>query len=698
MEGVRTSALDLLRRSVDDPAATFRDGQLEAITDLVEHRRRLLLVQRTGWGKSAVYFISARLLRDRGSGPTLLISPLLALMRNQLLAAERLGVRAATINSTNRSEEVAVKADLLAGNVDVLLISPERLANERFVNGILLPISERIGMLVVDEAHCISDHGHDFRPDYRRILSILKRLPPNLPVLATTATANDRVIHDLQAQLGRLEVRRGPLARSSLMLDALHLPDQAARLAWLAHYVPRLPGSGIIYTLTTRDAERVAQWLRSNGVEARAYHASITGEEEKDANSVRIALEKDLLAGELKALVATSALGMGFDKPDLGFVIHFQAPRSLIDYYQQAGRAGRAISKAYGVLLSGAEDEEIHRYFQDNAFPSEEDVQRILGLLEAGDGLSPYRIEQAINLRHGRIEHALKFLNLEDPAPVLHEDGVWKRTAVPFTLDEDRIQRITRQRRDEWARVLSYVGHDGCLMARLLEALDDPAPAPCGHCANCLGRHFRKERPATEIDKATSFLQHAEVELVCPVRTPPETLAELTEKGWILPQYRANVGRVLSRWGDAGWGHLVMEQKHKGHFSDELVEALLEMIRDRWKPDPSPQWVTCVPSLRHPELVPRLAQRLAVRLGLPFRDAVRKTRANEPQKSMQNRHHQCANLDGVFVMDTPLLEGPVLLVDDVADSGWTFAVVAAQLRQAGSGPVHPVALASTRHT
>jgi ATP-dependent DNA helicase RecQ len=697
MSTIQDEALQLLRKSLGDPAAKFREGQLEAIVTLVRDRQRLLVVQRTGWGKSSVYFIGAKLLREKGAGPTLIISPLLSLMRNQLLAAERMGITAVTINSANKEEHAAVIASVLANEVDAILISPERLANQRFVDEVLLPIAARIGMLVVDEAHCISDWGHDFRPDYRRIVSILKRLPGNLPVLGTTATANERVIKDLQVQLGDITIERGSLVRTSLGLDALRLPDQATRLAWLAHYLPKLPGSGIIYTLTTKDAERVAQWLQQCGIEAEAYHAGIAGTDDADTNTRRAQLEDALLNGPLKALVATTALGMGFDKPDLGFVIHYQAPSSIITYYQQVGRAGRAIDKAYGILLAGDEDEEIHAYFQENAFPAASTVARILALLEKTDARAQWQIEQVINLRYGQIERALRFLALEQPAPVIQEGHNWKRTAVPFTLDTERIERLTTQRRGEWEQVHRYLDHKGCLMNFLQAALDDAVLTSCGRCSNCLQKHFRTDLEASATAKAALFLKHADHELKCPNRVPPGTLTTLSEKGKLLPHLRPELGRVLCRWGDAGWGKSVAAQKHADRFEDDLVDAMAEMITQRWQPEPAPTWVTCVPSLNHPQLVPAFAERLAARLGIPFKQVVTKARPNEPQKLMQNKHHQCSNLDGAFVINMPLPEGPVLLVDDAVDSGWTFAIIAAQLRQAGSNLVYPVALASTSH-
>jgi ATP-dependent DNA helicase RecQ len=339
----RRYALALLRRALGDPSANFRDGQWEAIEALVNRRERLLVVQRTGWGKSSVYFIATRILRDRKLGPTLIVSPLLALMRNQIEAADRLNIRALTINSTNRKKWPELQRAIRADEADALLISPERLANDEFVQEVLLPVAQRIGLLVVDEAHCISDWGHDFRPDYRRLVSILQRMPPNMRILGTTATANNRVIGDIRAQLGDLGIQRGSLMRDTLALQTIRLPDQSARLAWLAEHLPSLPGTGIIYALTKRDAEQVAGWLSDKGILAHAYYSGATSEGFDDSNAYRQHLEDLLLRNQIKALVATTALGMGYDKPDLGYVVHYQAPGSIVAYYQQVGRAGRAI-------------------------------------------------------------------------------------------------------------------------------------------------------------------------------------------------------------------------------------------------------------------------------------------------------------------------------------------------------------------
>ncbi|WP_419637301.1 helicase-related protein, partial [Thiolapillus sp.] len=322
---------------------------------------------------------------------------------------------------------------MLADQVDAILISPERLSNEEFVDNVLQPVAERIGLLVVDEAHCISDWGHDFRPDYRRLVNILRQMPPNMPLLGTTATANNRVIADVQSQLGDIQIQRGTLVRESLSLQTLRLPDQASRLAWLASHIPELPGTGIVYVLTIRDAEQVANWLSSQGIEAPAYYGSVDHPNFADSNSYRQHLEDLLLHNEIKVLVATTALGMGYDKPDLGFVIHYQAPGSVVSYYQQVGRAGRGIETAYGVLLAGNEDNDIHDFFRRSAFPDERDVNAILGVLtDHDDGLSLSRLQTQLNLRHGQIEKVLKVLSVETPAPIIKQGTRWRRTPVPY--------------------------------------------------------------------------------------------------------------------------------------------------------------------------------------------------------------------------------------------------------------------------
>lgn len=688
---LKQQAVELLRRSLNDPQAAFRNGQWEAVEGLVRDRARLLLVQRSGWGKSVVYFLATRLLRDAGSGPTLLISPLLALMRNQILAAERIAIRAETINSSNTDEWKRVQAELHAGEIDLLLVSPERLASEEFLGRVLMPVADHIGLLVVDEAHCISDWGHDFRPDYRRIVRILQALPRNIPVLTTTATANDRVVEDVLAQLGDLRVVRGPLARKSLRLQNISLPSQAARMAWLAEQVPQLKGSGVIYTLTVRDAQRVAGWLQSRGIDAHAYYGDLDTESRK-------ALEAKLLKNKVKALVATTALGMGFDKPDLGFVIHFQRPGSVIHYYQQVGRAGRALDTAYAVLLGGREDGEIADYFLRTAFPPEAHVKIMLKALRREKrGLSVGRLQKELNLSYMQIEKVLRTLAVEHPSPIMKFDWRWYRTRVRYTPNRQKIERLIQMRRREQECMRDYLHSPECLMAFLQRELDDPEAKPCGRCAVCCGAPLLPESyPEATANDAVRFLQRCYQKFEPRRKWVYDSLAAYGWKGIIPENLRAQVGWALCMWGDAGWGELVRRGKQDGHFDDELAVAAAELVQRHWKPNPPPTWVTCVPSLRHTKLVPGFAQRLAQAVHLPFISCIRQKRRVSPQKEMSNSYRQAKNLARVFKVDaTQVRPEPVLLVDDMVDSRWTFTVASALLLEGGSGPVHPLALAVT---
>ena len=690
------AAQQLLQTSLSNPQAQFRGGQWEAIDALVNQRKKLLVVQRTGWGKSSVYFIATKLFREKGFGPTIIVSPLLALMRNQIDAAKKIGVNAITVNSTNRDDWDVLTKQVLADEVDCLLISPERLANEDFNNSLLIPIAERIGLMVVDEAHCISDWGHDFRPDYRRILNILQRMPPNMPVLGTTATANNRVIDDITSQLGDIEVHRGPLIRESLGLQTMPMQDAASRLVWLSQVVSQQEQSGIVYVLTKRDAIQVSDWLIQQGIQSAAYYSGVESDQFENSNLYRQHLEEGLLTNQLKVLVATTALGMGYDKPDLGFVIHYQAPSSIVGYYQQVGRAGRGIDHAVGVLLGGREDKKIHDFFRRSAFPAERQVHTVLEALENSDGLTTRAMEQHINLRQGQIEKVLKLLSVENPSPVIKDGSKWYRTTAPYRMDHERINHLTQQREIEWQEVQDYIDHEGCLMDFLRQSLDDPHSEPCGKCANCLGhRLLEPEEDHQRVIQASLFLRHSEFPLKPKKQVAANAFPTYGFRGNLPAGLQAETGRVLSRWGDAAWGYLVEQGKEEGYFSDELVDAMAEMIQQRWQPENRPHWLCAVPSLTHPELVPNFAERLAGKLGIPFHNVVAKVLQNEQQKYQQNRFHQCKNLDGAFAVNFDLANTPVFLFDDMVDSGWTMTVIAALLKQQGASYVYPIALAST---
>jgi ATP-dependent DNA helicase RecQ len=683
---MRERAEQWLRQTLG-PQAAFHDGQWEAIEGLAVGRKRLLVVQKTGWGKSLVYFIATRLIREQGGGPTVLLSPLLALMRNQLQAARALGLRAETINSSNPAEHPQLEADLLAGHIDLVLISPERLGNRHFRETVWEPLRGRVGLLVIDEVHCISDWGHDFRPDYRRIMPLLNDLP-GTPVLGTTATANDRVVADVREILGHgVEVLRGPLTRESLSLFSYREPESAAfRLLHLAHLLRRIAGSGIIYCTTTRDCLLVSNWLNAQGFKTKPYYASV----EEECGETRPALEAQLLNNEVKALVASVALGMGFDKPDLSFVIHYQMPGSIVSYYQQIGRAGRGIEEAWVMLMRGEEDRAIQEYFIDHAFPRVDQVREVMQLIADHGPLRYSDLLQRVNIGKAALNKVLLHLELEG---ALQDGKGGYQSAGAALPDFERWARVSAQRMHELADMERYAAHSGCFMQYLSAALNDVKPAQaCGKCMNC--RNWRNTfAPAPdELEAARQFLLGGGAPRIEP-RKQWMGSVRLGEK--LRLEHLNEPGLALTAGHDEGWGALVRAGLHSdGGFSDALVEASAQLIRREWPGLLHTQaWVTAVPSLRQPARVADFARRLAARLELPWAEAVRCARLAPPQRTMENSYQQLQNIHDVFEVMPLALSGPVLLVDDTVDSGWTLTVVGWLLRESGAAAVYPFALA-----
>lgn len=710
---LRAQADIVLARLVGDAtgAARLREDQWRAIEALVADRRRALVVQRTGWGKSAVYFVATSLLRAQGSGPTVIVSPLLALMRNQVDAAARAGIHARTINSSNTEEWDAIQTEIAAGTVDVLLVSPERLNNPDFRDQVLPKLAAATGLLVVDEAHCISDWGHDFRPDYRRLRTMLADLPPGVPVLATTATANARVTADVAEQLGTggssdALVLRGPLDRDSLSLGVLRLPDAAHRMAWLADHLDDLPGSGIVYTLTVAAAEEVTAFLRQRGHGVASY----TG---KTENADRQQAEEDLLANRVKALVATSALGMGFDKPDLGFVVHLGSPSSPIAYYQQVGRAGRGVEHAEVLLLPGREDEAIWEYFASLAFPPEDLVRRTLDVLAGSDRpLSLPALEPLVELRRSRLETMLKVLDVD--GAVRRVKGGWVATGQPWTYEAERYDWVARQRKAEQQAMREYADTAGCRMEFLQRQLDDEGAKPCGRCDNCAGSRFSADTTVAALDAARVDLRRAGVE-VEPRRMWPTGLPAIgiDLKGRIPAGEQAAPGRALGRLSDIGWGNrlrpMLAPSAPDAPVPDDVARAVVDVLADWAKgpggwatgaadAQPRPVGVVTVASRTRPQLIHSLGVRIAEVGRLPLLGALEYA-GEAPRLSRSNSAQRLHALDGALVVPPALgsalltASGPVLLVDDYTETGWTLAVAARLLRRAGARGVLPMVLA-----
>ena len=669
-------------RTLYGPYASFRDGQYEAI-EATMTRNRTLVVQRTGWGKSLVYFVCTKLMRQSGRGVTMVVSPLLVLMENQIEAAQKMGLRCDVLNSTVKDRREEILQTLEDNKLDLILVTPETLFSDD-VQARLKNI--RIGLFVIDEAHCISDWGHDFRLEYGRLKTIIGQFPTNVPILATTATANDRVVADLQSQLGsNVYISRGPLTRESLYIQVLEKPGRIERYAWILENVPKIPGSGIIYCLTQRDCDYLADFLNQNGIVAAAYY-SRGGEAGEILNRQ---IEEDFRNNRLKAIVATIKLGMGYDKGDIAFVIHYQMPSNIVSYYQQIGRAGRNIDKAYVFLMYGKEDDDILNYFINTAFPTEEETEKLVAFIGDHDGVRLNEIQAALNVRRARIEKALAFLMID--GFVRKEKSIYYLTPKRFEYDREHYESVTAIRRREMEQMKQLAKIQECYSRYIVSCLDDKSAQDCGHCAGCLGKELL---PSAVSDRYLHLAESYINKLSIPIEPRRMWVASDVTKGGRI-KFVNQPGFCVCRYGDPGYGELVKQGKYSRdkRFCDELVGKSAEMLKLFVQEHEITQ-VCAVPSLRS-DITRDFAVRLAQSLKLVFVDLLEKTPSFQ-QKEMENSAYQCGNAFASFDIRADVsVSGNILLVDDVVDSKWTLTVCGYRLMEAGAERVYPFALADS---
>lgn len=666
--------------------ASFRDGQEEAILAVLQNQRTLV-VQKTGWGKSLVYFLATKILRQQGKGFTIIISPLIALMKNQILQAEKMGLTARTMNSNNKDEWEAIELGIMNNQVDLLIISPEHLNNDDFRDKFLVKAATSISLFVVDEAHCISDWGHDFRPDYRRIVDILKLLPPNIPVLATTATANDRVIEDIIVQLRNdLKVIRGPLTRESLAIEVIKISSREERMAWIAENINQLHGTGLIYCLTKSDCKMMQRWLESLGIACEEYDGDLEREE-------RDRIEELFMKNQIKVLIATTAFGMGVDKSDISFVIHFQKPANIVSYYQQIGRAGRGIDYAKTIMLVGYEDDEINTYFIESAFPTEKEMISIVDCLKNNNGLKKYQIEKYTGMKHTKLEKCLKYLLVE--GAIYKENNIYYKNPENWVPNLDKAEKVTKQRYKELETMKEYTDTQSCYMKFIANELNDNQAKECGKCANCVETKTNSNEISKEmIFKADYFLKH-EHYIIEPRKQWP--LGERVDgKNKISEEFQMRQGIVLSNYSDCGYGKLVRKCKYElGYFTEELIEKACERLEE-FIEEHNITWVTYIPSLRHPTLVKEFATKIADYFELPILDAIEKVDNNAvEQKTLTNSVLQFQNAYDSFKITQNIMGGNVLLIDDMVDSRWTLTTCSYKLLKEGASEVYPFALSNT---
>lgn len=688
---IRKQANDILKEFYGEDAK-FRPGQLDAIVNTVQGRRSLV-VQKTGWGKSIVYFIACKILRQENKGLTLIISPLLALMNNQIEAAEKLNLNIATVNSDLKGEKED-KVYQSLNELDALIISPERLGNERF-NDELMHSQVSIAALVVDEAHCISDWGHDFRPDYQRIVKLISVLPEGLPILGTTATANNRVIEDIRAQLGEdLFVTRGDLMRKELQIQVNPSQSNKEKLAWLVDCLlhdDRLKNKkGLIYCLTINDCIRVSQFLQNYGISAAPYYSA----RKEDKEQVEENFAK-FEAGEIKVLVCTIKLGMGYDASDIRYVIHYQLPKNIIAYYQQIGRAGRDGQDAYIILMHGEQDEEILTSFIRSAHVKPEKIKELIQLLTTA-GKSKQEIMEKVDIRDSKFNEISKYLLVHDYIYKERPEGRWVYYAninktFNIEAEQERQLKLFTIRQGEINELKEFLSLKSCYMQFIANCLDAPDGVnSCGHCENC--QHHLLFNYTGE-----QYLKDAEKHLsISKARITPRTQWGNGSK--IATELQAKKGWVFCNEYHSGVGSTLQDCKYRtGKLTPQLIDWLTRFLMKELREEQvNIDAIVGVPSKRYPDFVRGFSKELATNLNIPYIDAIEKTAIGKEQKSINNSIHQQRNIEETIkIHPEGIFNKTILLTDDIINSGWSFTVIAAMLLKAGAKAVYPFAILST---
>jgi ATP-dependent DNA helicase RecQ len=672
------------------PEAKPRADQVEAVLALLVAKRRTLVVQHTGWGKSAVYWIAANVVRRQGKGIVLVVSPLLALMRNQVQSANKAGLRAETLNSSNTDDWSDIERKIINNEVDIVFVSPERLANPRFTREVMSVVQDRLGLLVIDEAHCISSWGHDFRPDYQRIACLLMQ-NPTTPVLCTTATASKRVTKDVANQLGGdTFVLRGQLARESLHLAVVEGLEPVEHYAWVSDALNTLQGSGIIYTLTVDKVQKLTEFLQTQGHNVEAYYGAVPTQE-------RLEIEDGLMRNKLKAVVATSALGMGYDKPDLAFCIHVGCPGSPIDYYQQVGRAGRALEHAVVALVTDQRaDKRIWEWFATSNIPKHHEAEAILKFLDSKDGeAKTTEIMAAATLTRPRAELLLKILAVDEA--IERTDNGWKSLHAEWIFDDAKYQDLIAERRADAVRMAQYASATECLETQLRIALDDDIDpsTKCGRCSVCTGilPYGLPSTPDREAKvKAQAFLRGVDHVIENRKQWPKDFIVDGVpiRNTRIAAEHQSREGRTLAYADDAAWGHEIETVRFDGHLNDELKKGIDELFA-RWKPEVNA--IVAVPSSSRPVLITDMANYLAKQMGIPIIDALacKSPTKKSGKLGFAERPKDVAKRISLK-SSTGLIDAHVLLIDDSCYTRWTLTISGAHLRTGGAKSVTPFTL------
>lgn len=648
----------------------FHDLQWQVIENLLAGKR-VLFIEKTGFGKSLCFQFPATQLH----GVTIVFSPLIALMRDQVRSMQEKGIRAAAINSNQEADEnAAIIAKAQNNQLDILYIAPERMENAAWITAAR---EMKIAMVVIDEAHCISMWGQSFRPNYRRIVNLVRLLPRNFPVLATTATATPRVQEDIIEQVGAdLIPIRGQLMRSNIRLFVVHVESEDEKFFWLAEYLPKLKKTGIVYTGTQADTDIFSNWLQFLKFNSAAYSGRL------DAES-RMRVETDFINNKYDCVVSTNALGMGIDKPDIRFIIHTQIPQSPIHYYQEIGRAGRDGQEAFAILLYNPnEDVELPRAFIDGSKPAVAKYEKVIAVTKKAL-LGRNEIIKATNLKQTQVSVILA--DLIDQK-IMNEQIAGRSKKYFFNpdapaLDLSAFETLRNAQNHELEKMLEYTSISSCRMKYLCNYLGDDRQGACGVCDNDAHQHMR----VLTTDAMKQQLQDFR-----------ETFFPVLE----VETQRSNIvnGVAASYYGVSNVGAALRHSKYEGggDFPDWLLRLTLKAYR-KYYGDPKFDMILYVPPTESGDLVKNFAEKVSSVLKIPISHKLVKSSATEPQKVFQSSISKKDNVHGKFLYQNPeeIAGKSILLIDDIFDSGYTIKEIGLYLTSIGAASIAPLVIART---
>ncbi|WP_294966078.1 RecQ family ATP-dependent DNA helicase [Sulfurimonas sp.] len=644
----------------------FFDDQWKTI-DRVLQKKRVLLIEKTGFGKSLTFQFPA----TQFDGLTIIFFFFFALMRDQIKSLDEKGIKADLINSqeTNERNDLIIEK-AINNELKILYITPERLASASWQNAVS---KMNISFIVIDEAHCISTWGHEFRPDFRRIIKLMQVLPSNIPVLATTATATLSVSEDIKEQIGNnIEIIRGDLLRENLKLNVIHVENEEDKMAWMLSYLKNVSGNGLVYTGTTINTEIYSKWLESEKLNTIFYHGKMDGD-------IKKGIEKEWMNDKYKAVIATNALGMGIDKSNIRFIIHTQITQSLIHYYQEIGRAGRDGKTAEIFLLFNVKDTALPLSFINGARPSVKKYEKVISALKE-EPLGEKNLMKATNLKQTQVR-TIKADLLDQKIIIEVKYGSNKKYEYKYNasqLDTTVFENLRNHRLEKFKKMLKYINTNKCKMLYLCNYLGDSNSNSCEICDSCSNNKNQFSMSKNDKEKIKQFQDN-----FFPILEVETTKTNLIN------------GIASSYYGFSNVGTIINKCKYKdgGNFPNILLKQTLRAFGKTFK-DQKFDLVLFVPPTKSGKLVENFANKLAMTLKLPITPLV-KIRDTKEQKIFQIGALKTENIKDAFDINIDIINKSILLIDDIFDSGATIKEIGKMLTNKGAKIIAPLVIAKT---